>query len=147
MSQNNFDYIKAKMNDTLEAFDLSGVSISECDYVFKLVFSRLTTCILPDSLQCDTIDLGWRPRLTTIRIHPDNPVYASINGVMLGNDKSRLICFPRGWQGRYAIPDSVTEIADFQLGYENLVEGILLKLTRLVFINRLPLFGKKEISE
>ena len=98
ISQNEFDYIKAKMNDTLEVLDLSNVTVSECDYVFKLGFSRLTTCILPDALQCDTIDLGWCPRLTTIRIHPDNPVYTSENGVLLSKDKTRLVCFPRGWQ-------------------------------------------------
>ena len=48
--------------------------------------------------------------LTSINVHPDNPVYASIDGVLFNRDKTKLIVYPQGRQGDYVIPDSVTTI-------------------------------------
>ena len=48
--------------------------------------------------------------LTEISVHPDNPEYASVNGVLFSKDKTELIIYPEGRQGDYAIPDSVADI-------------------------------------
>jgi len=50
--------------------------------------------------------------LTSITVHPDNPVYASDDGILYDKDKTKLIFCPRGKQGDYIIPDSVIEIGE-----------------------------------
>jgi len=50
--------------------------------------------------------------LTNITVHPDNPVYASENGVLFNKEKTKLIFCPRGREKKYVIPASVKEIED-----------------------------------
>jgi len=50
--------------------------------------------------------------VTNINVHPDNQIYASENGVLFNKDKTVLLLYPKGREGEYIIPDSVTEIAD-----------------------------------
>lgn len=49
--------------------------------------------------------------LTNCEVGPHNPAYSSLDGVIFSCDKSRLILFPSGKQGSYAIPAGVTDIA------------------------------------
>ena len=48
--------------------------------------------------------------LTSVTVHPDNPEFASENGVLFNKDKTEMIYFPEGWQGDYTIPETVTVI-------------------------------------
>ena len=48
--------------------------------------------------------------LTSVMTHPDNPVFASENGVLFNKGKTKLILYPRGRKGDYSIPGSVVEI-------------------------------------
>ena len=48
--------------------------------------------------------------LTDITVHPDNPFYASENGVLFNKEKTELILYPAGRQGNYIIPASVTKL-------------------------------------
>ena len=50
------------------------------------------------------------PGLSSIWVHPDNPVFASQDGVLFNKDKTELIMYPAGRQGDYVISESVTEI-------------------------------------
>ena len=45
-----------------------------------------------------------------ITVHPDNPVYASEDGVVFNKNKTGLLYCSRGKQGDYTIPDSVVKI-------------------------------------
>jgi len=52
------------------------------------------------------------PGLTSITVHPDNPEFASENGVLFSKNKKRLISCPVGRKGDYVIPDTTVEIGN-----------------------------------
>jgi hypothetical protein len=60
-------------------------------------------------------EIGWGAfsdctGLTSIDASTDNPSYSSADGVLFNKNKTALIQYPRGKQGTYVIPNSVTEI-------------------------------------
>lgn len=49
-------------------------------------------------------------------VHPDNPNYSSMDGVLYNKDKTRLISYPFGKAGSsFTIPDSVTTLSDYSI--------------------------------
>ena len=48
--------------------------------------------------------------LTSINVEPNNANFSSENGVLFNKDKTILLQYPRGKQGAYTIPNSVTTI-------------------------------------
>jgi hypothetical protein len=50
--------------------------------------------------------------LTGITVEASNPTYSSLDGVLFDRSQKRLIAYPAGKRGPYAIPDSVTNIGD-----------------------------------
>ena len=75
--------------------------------------TKMTTISLPATL----ISLGDTPfascnKLTSITVSPDNPVYSSEDGVLYNKAKSVLISCPGGKTGSFAVPESVTSIAN-----------------------------------
>ena len=48
--------------------------------------------------------------LKNIVVEDDNSVYSSIDGVLFDKQKSTLICYPKGKEGAYTIPNGVTTI-------------------------------------
>jgi hypothetical protein len=51
--------------------------------------------------------------LTSINVATGNANYASENGVLFNNAKTRLITYPAGRDGTYDIPSNVTSIGDY----------------------------------
>ena len=51
-------------------------------------------------------------QLLEILVDPDNPAYASKDGVFFTKDLTRLLCLPGGKTGAYALPDSVILVAE-----------------------------------
>ena len=72
---------------------------------------HLTSVFIPASVteMLDHVFNGC-PNLTEITVHPDNPAYASENGMLLNKDKTELIYYPEGRQGECIIPDTVVKI-------------------------------------
>ena len=56
--------------------------------------------------------LGASPSLTSINVDVNNPNYCSIDGVLFDKNQTTLIRYPRGKQGAYIIPNSVTSIGE-----------------------------------
>lgn len=54
--------------------------------------------------------------LTSINIDSNNPNYCSIDGVMYSKDQTKLICYPKGKQGEFSIPNHVTIIGEYAFG-------------------------------
>lgn len=52
------------------------------------------------------------PSLTSILVHPDNPSFASMDGVLFNKDFTTLLECPEGYSGTYNTPQSVATIAD-----------------------------------
>jgi hypothetical protein len=51
--------------------------------------------------------------LSAITVAALNPAYSSVDGVLFNFDKTKLIQYPGGKAGRYAIPESVTWIGNY----------------------------------
>ena len=120
LTPEGFAYIRSQMGDTLQELDLSGVTASgptnlnadtsteTClfdGYTFN-AFKCLTSIILPAAYSDENIFLYDCPCLTSLTIHPDNPLYTSEDGVLYNKDKTALIIFPEGRKGDYQLPAS-----------------------------------------
>jgi len=108
-TQKDFDFIESCMDMTLEVLDLGGVTIRDCDFFFSHKLSRLTSYVLPDRLIKETISLDY-PNLSSFTIHPDNPVWATEDGVLYNKKKTILKHFPLMKQGDYFMPKPVRYI-------------------------------------
>ncbi|WP_269537481.1 leucine-rich repeat domain-containing protein [Cerasicoccus fimbriatus] len=78
-------------------------SFSDCALVSEVVIGPNLTNI-PDSPfnNCHS--------LNQITVHPDNPNYASIDGVLFNKSLSKLIRYPLNRQGHYNVPHGVTDL-------------------------------------
>ena len=55
--------------------------------------------------------------LQSINVATDNPNYYSADGVLFNKELTMVISCPRGKQGEYTIPNSVTSIGDYAFGW------------------------------
>lgn len=110
----DFRYIKKKMSKTLQELDLSNATV-EKNRIASSCISRLEkihTIFISDSvnkIDCYEIRSNCE-KLASIIVHPDNPNYASDDGVLFNKDKTKLLFYPVGRKGNYIIPNSVTKI-------------------------------------
>jgi hypothetical protein len=82
------------------------------DYAFDGC-SSLTSVTIPNSVtSIGDYAFEYCSGLTSINVETNNPNYCSVEGVLFNKDKTRLIQYPRGKQGAYTIPNSVTSIGD-----------------------------------
>ena len=56
---------------------------------------------------------GECSNLSNIEVAYDNPMYKSIDGVLMDKTGTKLLCFPEGRTNDYVIPDSVTCIGEY----------------------------------
>lgn len=73
----------------------------------------LTSITIPSTV----VDMGPTPfgacnQLETINVSNDNPVYSSVDGVLMDKSRRTLIACPGGKEGRYDVPEGVTSIAN-----------------------------------
>jgi len=70
-------------------------------------------------------------------VNPEDPVFASENGVLFSKDKSELLFFTRERQGDYLIPDTVKTIRSDAFSHSNLTIATIpmLKLMPMSFLN------------
>ena len=108
------------------AFDgCSGLtSVTLPDSLVEIDINDFSNCADMTFVHVPTIEnlsfLSDCNALTSITVHPDNPVFTLENGVLFNGDKTKLICFSREEADdsindpveHYAIPDTVIEIKD-----------------------------------
>ena len=129
INDDDFNYIQTNMGVTLQEMDM-GNALVENKNISPWTFRECTemiSIIIPASVERICIPYSLKEvnpafngcvafsgctALTDISVHPKNPVYASENGVLFCRDKTVLLLYPKGRQGDYVVPDSVTEIAD-----------------------------------
>ena len=78
---------------------------------------RLTSVTIPSSLtSIGLYAFSFCTSLTTINVDPDNPNYASIDGVLYNKNLTALIQFPGGKGVAFTIPSGVTTIGSYSFG-------------------------------
>lgn len=69
---------------------------------------------IPDSVtSIETRTLGEGSGWTSILVSGDNPVYASLDGVLYSKDHTTVLKYPEGLGGSYEIPAGVTRIGEW----------------------------------
>ena len=74
----------------------------------------LESIMLPDSLT----SIGMNPfigcnSLAKIKVSPDHPTLATINGVLFNKTEKKLLCYPGACEQKsYAVPNGITSIGD-----------------------------------
>lgn len=73
--------------------------------------TSLTSVTIPDSVtSIGLVSFSECTTLTSISVHPNNPNYASVDGVLFDKKLTVLIRCPGGFSGACTIPDGVTSI-------------------------------------
>jgi lactocepin len=112
LTNNDFKFIRQKMNKTLKELDMSEASIEDNKIGYKTFTVRLTSVSIPDSVTAiNDYEFDKIKSLININVHPNNPSYSSEEGVCFNKDKTKLLKYPRGRKEElYTIPDSVKRI-------------------------------------
>ncbi len=72
---------------------------------------NLTTINIPESISSFSIYAFYHcDRLTSINVNDENAYFSSVDGVLFNNEKTAIILYPRGREGKYIIPDDVTTV-------------------------------------
>lgn len=100
---------------------LSGAAFSGC--------TALRTLQLPAALTTfeDTASLSNCTNLESILVDPDNPNYASADGILYNKKMSSLLTVPHAWKAAVlTVPDTVTQIADNAMSYNQNIKKVIL---------------------
>ena len=95
--------------DKLDGYKVTGIG----DDAFYGCRS-LTAVMIPDSV----VELGVNPfarcsKLREIRISPDQPMFAVLDGVLFNKEDKELICYPMGLKAEtYVIPQGIRKIGE-----------------------------------
>lgn len=75
----------------------------------------LTSITLPDSLTfIGRKAFAGCEKLTMLKVSPDHPIYATINGVLFNKTQKSLVYYPCGFSAKaYTIPNGITRIEDY----------------------------------
>ncbi len=96
-SKSGITSITIPLNLTL----ISDGSFSECKNLRTITFhANIRTCSPTALLGCKN--------LISINVDPQNKYFSSQDGVLYNKDKTKLICFPGGYEGHFTIPSTVT---------------------------------------
>jgi len=112
LTNDDFKFIRQKLNKTLKELDMSEASIEDNRIGYKTFTARLTSISIPNSVTAiNAYEFDKIKSLININIHPDNPTYSSEEGVCFNKDKTKLLKYPKGRkEEHYTIPDSVKKI-------------------------------------
>lgn len=75
--------------------------------------TNLTSVFIPQNVYFDSAPFSNCKKMQEITVSADNPYFTSIDGVLFGKDKKKLIQYPAGKTGNaYIVPTGVTHIGN-----------------------------------
>jgi len=78
---------------------------------------KLTSVSIPSNLtSIGMYAFNFCTSLTAINVDPENPSYASVDGVLYNKALTTLIQFPGGKGGAFAMPNGVTSLGNYSFG-------------------------------
>jgi hypothetical protein len=106
--------------DTINGLAVTGIGADAL-----AVNGSLTSVTIPNSVIVIGLNAFYGcAGLVRLDVNPLNPVYSSMDGVLLNKSQTTLIRCPGGKTGNYTLPDTVKEIADYAFGDCRLLTGI-----------------------
>jgi len=90
-------------------------SVTNIEWHAFMSCTALTNVMIGSGVTSIGDDYGWIvfkdcQKLTTIAVDPLNPVFSSVDGVLINKSRATLIKYPEGKIGPYAVPEGVTTI-------------------------------------
>jgi hypothetical protein len=79
-------------------------TFQSCDNLTSISIPKSIVELILGCYGCDFLGL------VEFKVHPDNPKYASENGVLFNKSKTRLLYYPKKRQGDYIVPDTVIKV-------------------------------------
>lgn len=96
---------------TISEVDRNNTGAVIYDGAFQDCESLASITIPKNVIRMDGFYIFWNcASLTSISVSAQNDVFASEDGVLFCKDKTKLLCYPPGRAGAYAIPEGVVEI-------------------------------------
>ena len=80
-------------------------AFARCIHMTRITVPKSVTSIVENPFHCCSL-------LTSIEVDTANPAYNSTDGVVFDKEKTKLVCYPCGRTGNYAIPNSVMNFAE-----------------------------------
>jgi hypothetical protein len=115
-----------------ECYDLTNVTISENVTNIGSDAFALCTSLISFTIPKSVISIGDQAffdcvSLTSITVNSGNPVYVSLDGVLFNKSQTTLIAYPvASAVSSYAIPSSVTNIADYTFRYSMNLTNVMI---------------------
>ena len=152
ITDDDLRYIRDEMDKTLQELDLSDASFEE-NKIPQFAFEdcrRFSSIIIPNSTKsierlafkdCINLDSITIPELvaeideeafcncyylTSISVNPNNPDFASEDGVLFNKNKTKMILYPQRRQGDYIVPDSVVKIENNTFSHCNYLTSVVI---------------------
>ena len=91
---------------------ISADAFYHCDCLESVTIPASVTFIGYAELSLPTNAFSSCSKLTAIEVSPDNPSFRSVNGVLFSKDGKRIVAFPGGLGGTYAIPAGVVDVGE-----------------------------------
>ena len=89
----------------------------------------------------------WRiSRLEEINISPDNPFFASFDGILFSKDMTELVAFPPARTGKYILPKTVRNVKDYAFGEYCRLEEIIFREGITEINESCSLYGPKIVT-
>lgn len=97
------DVIIPEKIDGFEVYGIDDNAFATCEGVESITIPKTVVHLRPGTLnRCKG--------LKNIHVAEDHPAFASVEGVMVSKDKTKLLAVGSGREGEYKVPDTITSI-------------------------------------
>ena len=107
------DSSKVDIPENMDGYEVTSIG-DEAFFDFNSIPFALTEISIPDSVTSIGSNPFWAcPKLTNIKVSPNHPTLATIDGVLFDKIEKKLVCYPRGFTAEsYSIPQGVSSIGN-----------------------------------
>ncbi len=100
---------------------------------------KLTSIKIPANVSKIPGIFGGCASLSEVQVDDNSPYFTSVNGVIFSKDMTEIIYYPQGKEGKYAIPETVTTIANGVFSGNQ-------RITELVIPNSVSYIGEEAFK-
>ncbi len=96
----------------------------------------------------DTPFFWGNSSLQEINVHPDNPAFVSVDGIVFSKDMTMLCIYPMNKEGNsYTVPETVTTINSYAFAFNEVLQSVVLPDTvKTIYENAFYYSGIKSVT-